>query len=126
MIVLEGIDLGTDIHIEDEFSISRVQSTMVRSKDGVPLIWEQSVDSPEFDLVGMSNRGVLKRGIIEQIKALADVPNAQYTLSYDGNDKNVRFRNWEGSAIEGNPLGPRESMSDDDLYTDVRIKLMEV
>jgi len=123
---LNGIDLGSDIYIENEHSISRVQSVMVRAKEGVPLIWEQSMPSPEFDLVGQSNRGVLRKEVMDQLQALANTPNSQYTLVYNGETKTVCFRNWEGEVITGTPIGPREVMSNTDFYTNVRIKLMEV
>lgn len=126
MVTLNGIDLGTDLYIENEHSISRVQSVMERTRSGVPLIWEQSIDSPEFDLVGESNRGVLRKGVMDQLKDLANTPNSQYSFVYRGETKTVCFRNWEGEVLSGAPLGPRETMSDDDVYRNIRIKLMEV
>lgn len=126
MPILNGIDLGSDIHIENEHSLDRVQSEMVRSRSGAPIRWEQSISAFSFDLVGHSNKGILRKSVLDQLQSMADTPNSEYTLEYDGKVKTVWFRNWEGSVISGTPLGPREKMTDDDIYTDIRIKLMEV
>lgn len=126
MSTLAGIDLGSDIHIENEHSIDRVDSVMERARDNTALVWEQSAGVQAFDLVGMSNRGVLTKSKMDQLVNFADVPNATYTLVYNGTSQTVRFRHWEGEVITGSALGPREQMTDSDLYTDIRIKLMEV
>lgn len=126
MSVLGGIDLGSDIHIEGEHSISRVHSIMERARDNSVLVWEQAAGAQAFDLVGMSNRGVLKKSKMDALYALASVPNASFSLVYEGETKTVRFRHWEGEVVEGEALGPREQMTDDDLYRSIKIKLMEV
>lgn len=126
MSVLGGIDLGSDIHIAGEHSIPRVDSIMQRTRDNSVIVWEQSAGAQAFDLVGMSNRGVLTKSKMDALYALASVPNASYTLEYEGETKTVRFRHWEGDVIVGEALGPREQMNNDDFYTGVKIKLMEV
>lgn len=126
MSTLGGIDLGKDIYIEDEFSISRVDSVMERSRGDNPVIWEQEAGRQPFDLVGSSNRGVLTRAKVKSLHSLASSTFASFSLVYDGSAKTVCFRHWEGDVIEAEPLGPREEMTDDDFYRNVRIKLMEV
>lgn len=126
MSVLGGVDLGSDIHIENEYSISRVDSIMERSRGDIPIIWEQSAGPQPFDLIGLSNRGVLTRAKMEQLLSLASSTNSIFSFTYNGTTKNVCFRHWEGDVIEAEPLGPREEMTDNDFYRSVRIKLMEV
>lgn len=126
MPTLAGIDLGSDIYIEDEHSISRVQSVMERTLDNTVLIWEQEGGSQAFDLVGSSNSGVLTKAKLDQLRDYANTLNATYTLIYNGVSQTVRFRNWEGEVVSGSPLGPREKIKDEDIYTNIRIKLMEV
>lgn len=126
MSVLGGVDLGSDIYKEDEHSISRVYSEMVRSRGRVPLIFEQSEGPQPFDLVGFSNRGVLKKSQLDALKALADVVDSEITLVYNGVSQTVRFRHWDTPVLEADPLGGREVMTDNDYYQNVRIKLMEV
>lgn len=126
MSVLGGVDLGSDIYKEDEHSISRVYSEMVRSRGRVPLIFEQSEGPQPFDLVGSSNRGALKKSKLDALKALADAVDSTIELVYNGVSQTVRFRHWDSPVIEAEPLGGRENMTDNDYYQNVKIKLMEV
>jgi len=126
MPVLNGIDLGSDIHIEDEHAISRIISVMERSRGDAVLIWEDNAGPQPFDLVGESNKGVLTKALMDQLKELASSPNQQFQLEYNGETKTVRFRHWDGEVINGTPLGGREVMTGNDVFTNVRIKLMEV
>lgn len=126
MPTLGGVNLGSDIHKEDEYGMSRVHSVMIRSRGRNPNIWEQAEGPQPFDLVGFSNRGVLKKSQLDALKAMADVVDSEISLLYSGSTETVRFRHWDPPVIEASPLGGRENMTDDDYYQDVRIKLMEV
>ena len=126
MSTLGGVDLGSDIYKEDEFGMSRVHSVMERSRDRTLLIWEQEEGPQPFDLVGFSNRGVLKKSQLDALKALADTVDSTITLTYNGTSENVRFRHWDSPVIEASPLGGRETITNNDIYQNVRIKLTEV
>ena len=125
MPILAGINLGSDIHIENEHSISRVHSIMTRSRGRKPLIWSQSAGPQPFDLVGFSNRGVLKKWQLDAVKTALD-NNESVTLVYNGESQTVQGRHWDSPVIEANPLGGRELITENDYYQNVRIKLMEV
>ena len=126
MPTLSGIDLGKDIYIEGKHSLSRVISIMARSRNDSVLLWEDTAGPQEFDLVGLSNRGCFRKSVMDQVRALTVQPGAEFPLIYNGVVQTVCFRHWEGEVLSGEPLGGREEMTDEDFYTNVRIKLMEV
>lgn len=123
--IFDGMDLGYGLWIENELGIADVDARMDLSRDNTPLIWEQASSYRPFDLIGGSNRGVLTRSQLDAIKAKAAVPGATYTMVYNGESRTVRFRTWDPPVIEAEPLGPRERIKDSDIYTNIRIKLME-
>jgi len=126
MPTLNGIDLGKDVYKEKLHSIPRVVSKMVRSRNDSVLVWEDIAGPQGFDLVGTSNRGCFRKSVMDQLKALAELPGQTFSLIYNGVEKTVQFRHWEDGVLYGEPLGGREEMTDDDFYTNIRIKLMEV
>ena len=126
MPTLNGIDLGKDIHTEGEHSLNRVVSKMARSRNDSVLLWEDMAGPQGFNLVGFANRGCFRKSIMDQVRALTVQPGAEFPLIYNGVTQTVCFRHWEGEVLSGDPLGGREIMTDDDFYTNVKIKLMEV
>jgi hypothetical protein len=125
MPVLGGIVLSNDISREDLLNHSRVDARMVRSRAYTPLIWGQSFDLLEFNLIGKSDAGIITHAVFKDLYALAAVPMATYDLSYNGDVYSVCFRTWEQPVVEAVAIGPREQITDDDLYHSVVIKLME-
>lgn len=126
MPVLDSINLHNGLYRDNLYGDSGVDGVMVRARDGTALVWEQASNNPDFDLVGSSNTGIIYVSQIKALKALASVPGAEYTLTYNSEVIQVRFRTWEQPVIEHSPLGPREVMNDNDVLTNVRIKLQEV
>ncbi len=100
---------------------------MNRARDDTPLIWEDSAGPQEFDLVGTSNKGCLRKSVFDQIKALEETVDSSFDLIYNGNTIPVVFRHWEeGPVVYGEPLGKREGLTSEDFMINIRIKLMEV
>ncbi len=106
------------------FGDSGVQSVLNVSRGGVPLIFEQTSGYKEADLVGTSDAGWAAYSTLLAVSDLAAVPDATYTLSYEGTDYTAIFRNWEQPVIEADPLVPRPNPENSDLYNNVRIKLL--
>lgn len=123
-ISLEGIDLP-DLVFESEFDTG-VQSVVETALDGTPNIWEQSVSGRSIDLIGAVDVAWMTRGILAALYALASVARASYTLSYEGADYTVRFRNEDPPVIEAEALIPRPNPGNGDYYRNIRIKLMEI
>jgi hypothetical protein len=124
-ITLEGIVLP-DLTIENETSWTGVQCIVDRALSGDPIVWEQEMEGKPIDLIGRSNTAWITRGTLLEIRDLAKVSSAVYVLDYEGIITNVRFRHEEGDVVSALPLVERPNPSDDDWYSDVRIKLMEV
>lgn len=125
LVTLEGIDLG-NLVIDGEFEFSPVQAQVAPTIGGGLVVWEKTRSGRTIDLVGGSDFGWLPRSVLLQVQALAAVPNATYTLIFNGSTSRVRFRHEEGSPVSAPPLVPRPNHADSDYYNNVSIKLMEV
>lgn len=125
IVTLEGIDIG-DLVLADEFGFSPVQAQVSPTIGGGLVIWEKPRSGRPLDLVGGSDFGWLQRSVLLQVKVLAAVANATYTLIFNGSTYRVRFRHEDGAAVSGTPLVPRPNHADGDYYNNVTIKLMEV
>lgn len=125
LVTLEGIDLG-NLVIDGEFEFSPVQAQVAPTIGGGLVVWEKTRSGRTIDLVGGSDFGWLPRSVLLQVQALAAVPNATYTLIFNGSTSRVRFRHEEGSPVSAPPLVPRPNHEDSDYYNNVSIKLMEV
>lgn len=125
-----AIDLGgvslPDLVLSGEFRFgnSGVQSVMNVSRDGTPLVFEQSSGYKNAELLGAADAGWITHGTLMSLNSLAAVPNATYTLSYEGNTYTIRFRNWDQPVIEADPLVPRPNPENTDWYNNVQIKLL--
>lgn len=124
-ITLEGITLP-DLVDELLFQWSGVQSAVDKTLDGSVIVWEQSQVGRPINLMGGSDWGFITYEILEDLQELAAVSNAVYTLSYEGVDTSVRFRNEDAPAIMASPIIVRPNPSASDYYNNVAIRLMEV
>lgn len=125
IVTLEGIDLE-DLVIDKEFDFSPVQAQVSPTIGGGLVVWEKTRSGRTIDLVGGSDFAWLTRAKLKQVEALAAVPNATYTLVFNGSTYRVRFRHEDGSPVSATPLVPRPNHEDTDYYNNVTIKLMEV
>lgn len=125
MIQLDTIELP-DLVIEDEFAFTGVEARVDRSLGGAPIIWEQEIAGRPIDLTGDERSAWITRDTLEDLKTLAAVPGATYTLTYESDTYTVRFRHEEPPAIMADPLVPRPNHADGDYYKNVRLKLMEI
>jgi hypothetical protein len=125
IVTLEGIDLG-DLVIIDEFDFSPVSAQVSETIGGGLVIWEQTRSGAPLDLAGGPDFGWLTRSVLLQVKVLSAVPNATYTLIFNGATRRVRFRHEAGAPVSATPLVARPNHSDTDYYNNVQIKLMEV
>jgi hypothetical protein len=123
-----GITLPDDLIWENEHSFTGVDSRVEKSTGGAPIIWEGEIGGRPADLVGGDNWGWITLSQRKDMKALASVPRSTYELIHGTESYTVRFRNEEGEPIEAEPVKPMPGyeMEDDDMYCNVRIKLMIV
>lgn len=125
-IFLGGAELP-DLVNSDELAAPRVAAVVEKSVINTPIVFEgeQSTGQP-ITLVGGDDTAWITRSRLLAIQAMADVPGATYTLSYEGVERTVRFRNEDPPAVFAEPLVPRPNASGTDYYRNVTIKLMEV
>jgi len=123
-ITLDAVTLP-DLVIENEYEWSGVRAVAEHSLGGTPIIWEQENYGRPLDLTGGPEYGWVTRETLNDLQALAAVPGATYTLTYESDTYTVRFRH-EETAISARPIIPRPNHVDADYYNNVVIRLMEV
>lgn len=125
-ITLGGISLP-DLIIADEFSRPPVAAVVEPSVINTPIVFEAEASAGRpLTLVGTDDTAWITRTALLALYALASVPGATYTLSYEGTAYTVRFRNEESDAIAAEPVAARPNATGSDYYRNVSIKLMEV
>ena len=126
MITLGGIALSNDMYLEPSHGWTGVAASIQRSLGGNLIVWESELEGGEsFDLVCLENMGWVPYSTLIQIKTLASVVGASYTLIYRAETFTVRFRNEDTPVLEMIPIVPRKELTDDPYsYFYGRIKLL--
>lgn len=122
-ITLDSITLP-DLLLDQEFSKSKVRGIAQETLGGKPVIWESARTMKSFDLVGGYSYGWIARSVLAELRVIADVVGATYTLVYESDTLTVRFRSEAGDAISASPIVGRPNHVDGDWYNNVTIKLM--
>ena len=123
-ITLDTIDISGLVRVEDFSGPVRAQAN--HSVNGGVVVWEGAGFSGSFDLIGGLDWGWLTHADMVALKALASVVGGSYTLNYEGVSSTVRFRTEDIPVISGQPLIPRSNIENEDYYSEITIKLMEV
>ena len=124
---LDTIKLPGSLVIENEFIFTGVRSSVEMSLGGIPIIWEDDVQGRTFDLIsGELDGDQMSKKDLEDLKDLAGVVDATYTLRFNGTKYTVRFRNEDSPAITAVPIVPRAKKGQYEFYNQIRIKLMVV
>jgi len=124
-ITLDSITLP-DVLRYEEFGDSSVRADVRMSLGGAPIVFEQAVGGKYIDLVGTADQAFITRSVLMSLRALARIPYAEYTLTYESDVYTVRFRSEEQPVIEAEALVDRPNHDSTDWYNNVRIKLMEI
>lgn len=127
MLELGGIQLP-DLWFDPmgRFGFTGVDARFAVSRGGNAIIWEQASGYKEADLVGGADTAWIDHATLVLLLGLASMPGAEYILSYEGTDYQVRFRNWEPPVISADPIHPRPNADNTDYYRNVRIRLIIV
>jgi hypothetical protein len=121
---LNGYDISGLI-MENDITPIGVRSTVEKTLSGALVIWEQAEQAGRsFDLVGGSDFGWLTRATLLNLRSIASVPGATYTLIMEGITSTVRFRNEDAPAVTATPIIGRPNPDGADWYSDVVVKLM--
>ena len=124
-ITLGGITLP-DVIIDNEFGDSLVDSIVEPTLGGTLLVWEQTREYRNIDLVGRNDSAWISRLDLQSLYTISKVLNASYTLTYEGTNYNVRFRHKSQPVLTATPIIERPNATNTDWYNNLVIKLMEV
>ena len=125
-ITLGLITLPEDIEWVDEYKWSPTAETNTYTLTGSLVIQTSTMQAGRpITLAGSSNTWVL-RGVLKALKALADTPGTELTLTLnDARTFHVAFRHADAPAIDAAPIVWLRDYDDTWPYT-VTIKLIEV
>ena len=125
-IVLNGLELPAAMLWPDEFAGQSVAQTSKRTLSGGLVVFHSPLTAGKsITLESSEKTGWIKRSVVLQIKALADVPGVVMTLTLRGENYNVMFRHDQGLAFEADPIFPFANPTADDYYI-VSIRLITV
>ena len=125
-ITLDTITLPKDLVINNEFSDTNISADIIYSLGGKPMIFERELGGKIITLVGTRQTGWIDRSTLKQLQQLSNAIRTTYTLIFESDIYNVRFRHEARPVIQSSPIIPRPNHSDNDLYSNLVIKLMEV
>ena len=126
MLMLENVTLPEGLNWVDEFNSSAVAQTAKRTLGGTLVVYHRSKEKGvPITLESLSDMGWAEKSTVDQLKALANVPGAVYSLLIRGEEVRVIFRHHEGVAFQATPVlqgGEQKEGS----YFQVKILLMTV
>lgn len=126
IITLGQIQLPDDLEWVDEFDWCPVEDSIDKGLSGSLIVQTGTLLAGRpITLSGSDNSAWISRAVLEQVKALADVPQSGLTLNYHGRSFNVRFRYTE-KPYSARPVVFWSGAPDDDDYYTVTIRLMEI
>ncbi len=125
-ITLGGVTLSTHMIWEDEDTYSSVASSVKRTLAGNLVVRDQQLSlGRSITLVAKEDQGWLTKTQVDQVRALADVAGAAYSLDTGYQTFLVKFRHHESPAFIADALIKRNNADPGDYYT-CTIKLMTV
>lgn len=125
MIILNGIELPSELQWNEKEGYTGIEGSTEMTLDGTLVIWEDDIGNQTIDLVSTKNTAWLTYAQVRALKELAKIKGAVYTLEYNNEVLNVRFRSEDNPVLEVAPLIPRSNTADSDYFYGT-IKLMEV
>jgi hypothetical protein len=125
-IQLDTIVLPDTLNLQEAYGNPLIVSAVDLTIGGTPIIHEQQILGRPLTLVGEENRGWIDFSILQSLVAIASVVNAQYTLLFEGQSFNVRFRHEDSPVIVAEPIVARPNHIATDQFNNVTINLMEL
>lgn len=130
--VIGSVTLDRDLVFEDEYSYSLVNASVEATIGGGLVL--QEFDALEkgrpITLISTESQGLQTKSKLDELKALADVSGATYTLTISSNSqsftKTVRFRTELGVPIEAEPFHPRDGLHGDEILYRIKLYLMVI
>lgn len=125
-----SVTMDRDLVFEDEYDYSLVNASKEDSLGGGVVLqeFEKLEKGRPVTLVSTDSQGLQTKSKVDELKALADVSGATYTLTISSNSqtltKNVRFRSELGIPVEAQPFYPRDGLHGDTILYRIKLHLM--
>lgn len=121
------IELDDDLRWIDEFGFSPITQDIERTIGGAQVIQEGVlIKGRPITLSG--GVGIwMPKSVIKSLHTMASQPNLTATLTMPDNTTfKVMFRRGEGSPISAEPVRRQTIETDDTMYENITLKLMEI
>jgi alkylation response protein AidB-like acyl-CoA dehydrogenase len=120
MITLDGVDLNPSMVWVERYHSDAVAQTTRRTLGGVLVLDAAALEKGQkITLVsefGGLLLGALRRSVVEEVLARAEVPGATYELVFNGVAYSVAFRHDEPPAVQMEPIAPRTADGENDYF----------
>lgn len=126
-ITLNGVALSSSMLWTDRHAYSPVAQTVQPTLGGGIIVYSQSLTGAgqAVTLEALEDTGWITKAMLDQIKDMAAVAGAVYTLNFHGEVMSVMFRHDEAPAVDFKPLTPKSVPEQTDYYIGT-LKLFKV
>lgn len=126
MITLDGITLNNSMVWVERYASQKVVQTVKRTLGSVPVVYAGLMEKGTLiTLRATEEYGWIKKSVVSQLLAIAEVPGGVYILNFNGTQYSVVFRHHDSPAVDMEPLIPRTADGSDDYFIG-EIKLLTV
>jgi len=127
--ILDTITLPDVVLAPESEQWAGIESQVEMSSGGAPMYWESETGGRKLFLHGDREHGEITRETLFDLIALSQVVGAEYTLTHEGIEYNVKFLHEDPNnpPVTASPVIEfGHGRSDTDLYRELVIQLMEV
>ena len=120
------VSLPEDLYWADEFNWTALVQTAERTITGALIIQQATrIAGRPVTLQPDGDSGWIPRGVLEQLRTWATIPQCEMTLTHRGVTRQVIWRHHEGDVIDANPVVHYADAQSGDWYT-ATLRLMEI
>lgn len=123
-----SVELPADLYWSDETAWHPVSQTAQRSLTGALIVSHQARTggrSITLEPPTAESSAWMHRAVVDQLKAWADLPGQQMTLTLRGVARTVLWRHQDGEVMSARPVLHYSDVQLDDAYT-ATLKFMEI
>lgn len=105
---LNGIQLPAQLIWAEQYSSQRVAGTILPTLDGGVLAYSQQLQYKNFTIEAREDTDWFDQTMVDAFLVMAETPNAQYSLVWNGSTYTVIFRHNEPPVADFTPIFPFE------------------
>ncbi len=101
---LGTLTLPDDLIWQNRYAYVPIAAQTERALDGSLILYEQDIAGEPVDLIAFEDSGWFTFSQVQSLLQMASLKGAEYTLIYEGETHNVRFRNEDPPSVDMKPI----------------------